>query len=92
MTLLFTNVKVVNFKKKGGGKILTIFIRDSLCFENLTAIEKSFLFKPLVYEIKRFYQVPKNRQAYEKWLALKKSTEPPSTNTADFYGLTAPQL
>jgi len=48
---------------------MQVFIRGKPCFDELETWEKSLLLDPLVEVIKDFYKQPKNRQAFEQWLA-----------------------
>ena len=48
---------------------MQVFIRGKPSFDDLEAWQKSLLLDPLVEVIKDFYKQPKNRQAYEQWLA-----------------------
>ena len=48
---------------------MQVLIRGKPRFDNLETWEKSLLLDPLVEVIKDFYKQPKNRQAFEQWLA-----------------------
>ena len=48
---------------------MQVLIRGKPSFDDLEGWQKSLLLDPLVEVIKDFYKQPKNRQAFEQWLA-----------------------
>jgi len=48
---------------------MQVHIRGKPDYEGLESWQKELLLDPLVEVIQEFYKHPKNRQAYEQWLA-----------------------